>query len=577
MIIHRLSSFNVVGPSRRRANVLCQAISYDRILVAQSQRRFIISYLRGLLWSGVGASSADKNPIIDIIEQRRKPSIAGETSSDLATPRILLPKFSSMKPKHMAEAADYVKDQQLQDLQRTTELILSMEKPKATDGTIENETSLDNLIRSIDCIHQSYFALCQVGSLLWTLSCTEVKAKKDWHLSLADAQSICIVGSVPSPQTSRRDELATGGENSEAIALPWDLIHRAIFTALQSQQLEEPKQVNVYAANFLLRKYECATGILFLPTLSTKMDDDDPNSNEMDHTRKYSELLEILSDIEKSILEIGSPKVSLPTVSLFYNFIGVRSQMAKLLGYSSVMEQVFYCRHHVSAVADINMIKQLHLDVTGRLTPLLNSISERRQRPLDVETYLSGAGEGTSKPNLHNSKYSIQYWKDIKAMLKLEHHVTLEGALQFTFRLIKDVFGVSVAEHSKEALDGWNENVRLYDVYDELNQDEYLGSFYLDPFQRHGKMSQPATLPIFPRGEYDLQRPIVCMSLALELPPWDTSPAMVTWLDCETLLHEMGHVLQFMMYRTNAGCLLGPQNMPLDISELIPKVRLLLI
>jgi Peptidase family M3 len=575
-MIHYVSSFNVVGSSRRRAHVLCQASSHHRI--SSAQRRFIISNLRELFWGGVGTTSADGNPIIDIIEQRQKPSISQETASDLAAPRMYLPKFSSIKPKHMAGAAHYIKDQQVQDLQRTTELVLPMEIPKATDGSIVNESLLDNLIRSVDRIHQSHFALSQIGSLLWSLSCVDMKTKNDWHCSLIEAQSISIDESALSAQILRDHEIHGADGSSKVITLQWNQLHHAIFAALQSPQKGNSQQSNVFAAKILLRKYEYATGILFPPSVATTSGENGPCYSDDDRARKYSELSEMLSDVEKSILEIDSAKVSLPTVRLFYSYIGVRTQMAKLLGYSTAADQVFRCRHQVSAVADIDLIKQLHLDVKERLTPMLNSISERRKRPLDLETYLTGAGELTSQANLQNSKYSIQYWKDTKAMLKLEHHVTLKGALQFTFRLMKDLFGVSIAEHDKDDLDVWNENVRLYHVYDELYQHEYMGSFYLDPFQRREKMSQPATMPIFPGcGEYENQRPLVCMSLALELPPWDTSPAMMTWLDCETLLHEMGHVMQFMMSRSHTGCVLGPQSMPLDISEFLPKVRVLLI
>ena len=115
----------------------------------------------------------------------------------------------------------------------------------------------------------------------------------------------------------------------------------------------------------------------------------------------------------------------------------------------------------------------------------------------------------------------------------------------------------------------WHKDVQLYHVFDEHNDRQYLGSFYIDPFAREGKHPQSSTIPIFPRGPH--RRAVACMCLEIEAPAWDTDEPVLKWQDCEAVLHEFAHCLQFILSNQQRGCLLGPQAMALDISEFLPK------
>ena len=426
--------------------------------------------------------------------------------------------------------------------------------------------------------------------------------------------------------TSTTTAAATDAAMSTSAALQWKKLHVDLYNLTKSitEQIEESSlsivlseqdQSNLYASQYLIKNYINETG----DDVKQWVYDDDTSdtdatlegNNEQQHEnvttkKQYNELSEIMSSIRSNIIDIESTSVSLSSVKLLYSYMGIRTEQAKLLGYNNVADQIFghsipqsrqqYFKESTATTgiaADIDTVRQLHVDMTQRLLPILRQITDKSrlratQPKLALESYLASSKQNSSgqdsttrmKSQIQNaaiSKYSMQQYKsDVRSMIRLEHHVTLAGALEFSFGLIQDIFGISVIESNAENDfnvgddSKWDSSVRLFHCYDTLNQNNYIGSLYIDPFQRKGKMSRPATIPIVARS--NTQAPIVCISLTLEVPIWDTNPAMMTWNDCEALLHELGHALQFVMAQSNYGCVLGPQAMPLDISELLPKV-----
>jgi Peptidase family M3 len=93
-------------------------------------------------------------------------------------------------------------------------------------------------------------------------------------------------------------------------------------------------------------------------------------------------------------------------------------------------------------------------------------------------------------------------------MLQLHHHVTLDGALDLVFRLSQDLFGIAIVRvddtANGKARFFWNYDARFYHIYYHSDDDDdvddisttankeskqkYLGSFFVDLYQRPGKM-----------------------------------------------------------------------------------------
>jgi Peptidase family M3 len=280
---------------------------------------------------------------------------------------------------------------------------------------------------------------------------------------------------------------------------------------------------------------------------------------------EYPEIHNALAAMQNDILLTEATVASPRTLALVYNYVGLRTEQAKACNFPTIADEVFATR---AAAANVDDVRMLHDSVWEHLQPALEGILGKRKSKdeLELESFL-GSNSGHKQSN---KKIIPPERIDELTMLRLEQHVTLDGALLFLSKLSEDLLGVSFHE-DKHKLGAWDKDVRVFNTYDEKDGKVCLGTFFLDPYQRHGKLDRSVTLPMVHRNVK--QPPLVCMSLEIESPVWDTDPVRLTWEQCESLFHEYGHVLQFLLSKPTAGGILGPQKMPLDLSELVPKVR----
>lgn len=277
------------------------------------------------------------------------------------------------------------------------------------------------------------------------------------------------------------------------------------------------------------------------------------------HTRR-DDLRDALGQFSVELVS-ASPNLSNSTIGNMYQWLGIRTELAKLSGHKCVVDQVFPHR-----MASLQQIQELHLRVRDRVLPHVYDPQETPDSDLVDLLGMSGTPMGASSGRRADDPKRM----DEKTMLRLERHVTLDGALVFCFRLCGVLFGVEVVEESLSPGQLWDKDARLFHVHDRNNQ-SYIGSFYLDPFQRGGKFRRPVTVPVVPRGLN--QCPVLCMSLTIQSPTWDTDPAALSWEDAEALLHEFGHVIDFLLSPNAYGSIAGPvETLPFDRSELLPKV-----
>lgn len=247
-----------------------------------------------------------------------------------------------------------------------------------------------------------------------------------------------------------------------------------------------------------------------------------------------------------------------------YTFVGIRSRQAELSGYINFFEQQ---NHSIITAEEIQSMCQT---VTEHMKPLLPTTDTRQL----IDSFLSPKQQQSPSPEV----------QDRRAMIRLQEHVTLDGSLFYLSRLLQDIFGVSLVEDEEAKRFAWNADVRLFHVveYDPESSGEpkRLGSFFLDAYERTGKLERPATMPLFPRDNSTESPPVVVLSLSLEPPAWSDESAPMTWDDVESLFHELGHVLQLLLAQTKTtsiespglGTLLGPDRVQLGLSEFLPKV-----
>ncbi|GKY90524.1 hypothetical protein MPSEU_000026100 [Mayamaea pseudoterrestris] len=282
---------------------------------------------------------------------------------------------------------------------------------------------------------------------------------------------------------------------------------------------------------------------------------------------KEEALVRYQAALNQISFELQSPLASSPPKAVMrnmYQFLGLKTEIAKLHGFETVVEQVFSRR-----ATSIKQVKDLHDSVRDRILPLVYDPTKATtdaalNELLGMSAPPSGANLGPGRPL--NPKQ-----QDERDMIRLEKHITLDGVITFCTRLCSDLFGVDVIEQTSDLKGAlhWDDSVRLFHVHDS-NTQRCIGSFYLDPFERPGKLRRPVTTLVLPRGP--ATPPAVYMSLFMQPPTWDTDPAAMTWEDIEAFLHELGHVMDLLLSSNRFGSIAGPvETLPIDRSELLPK------
>jgi len=507
-----------------------------KILLHQSslhQKRPIFSYLSDVFRSG---NLSPTNPFLESIEPHQGTTDQkDEIISTTKDPDQLqaLPDFTFAQPHHVSAAAEQVHQLQKATMKKIQQLLQSSEFER-----LSAYEQLDQLIRLLNEAEEPGFTVLQLSSLLADMSSEENGDKSKWNAVAEDLDF----------SLRYEDTGISSGKLKELL----DSVVPNNNNNSSSSDDSGAKEIH-WAVSSMLRKHESESGErIFRPLI------DETETEKSTRLETYEHLSEALVAVSDSLLQTKLGNVRPQLLSDMYNFIGLKTEQAKMLGYSHFCEQVF--AHHRQATFE--EIQQLHKDIAARIVPqVIDDMGiKKSQEEQELETYLGVKDEARAETEFRHKM-------DRYLMLKMQEHVTLDGALKFVFRVSQDLFGLSFVQ-DKET-NAWNKDVLLYHVFDETANRQYMGSFYIDPFQREGKLPRSAAMPLFPRGKH--RQPVVNLCLQLEAPAWDDDSPRLRWQECETVFHEFGHVLQFMLSKPTRGTLLGPHAMAFDISEFLPK------
>lgn len=158
---------------------------------------------------------------------------------------------------------------------------------------------------------------------------------------------------------------------------------------------------------------------------------------------------------------------------------------------------------------------------------------------------------------LKNEKYSIS--DD-----DLRPYFELESVKQGVFGLAQRLYGITFKKNPN--IQVYNEEVDAYDVFDEKGK--FLAVYYCDFHPRDGKRGgawMNDFQPQYKEGRAD-HRPHIVNVMNFTRPT-DTKPALLTYDEVRTFLHEFGHALHGMLTRCQYAALSGT-NVPRDFVEL---------
>ena len=125
----------------------------------------------------------------------------------------------------------------------------------------------------------------------------------------------------------------------------------------------------------------------------------------------------------------------------------------------------------------------------------------------------------------------------------------MKQSLEAAFNVAKIVLGVNIRA-AAPAGPLWSDDVTYY-LAEDARTGEALGSFYLDPFTRDHKLSNPRLI-ILDHGKLTSENtrnlPSVIF-VANFTKPRDESPCMLSYGNVRTLFHEFGHTMQYLLTR----------------------------
>ncbi|KAL7557748.1 hypothetical protein ACA910_006222 [Epithemia clementina (nom. ined.)] len=503
----------------------------------------------------------------------------GEDQQEYSVNMGRIPHLSGIEPFHVKAASKHVLETYQQELETLKRKYSNGDA--AGNDNANKDGSANHFWNDWNRINEPIFALDRTISLLSQVC--ENSKKRPWELARSNfteqrrqvekphaALLYALVQQLSSSKSLQQQE-STPSSASAALETPY-----AIMTTTEKEW-----------AGHCLRLY---LEDVFAAHLENNNFNDDDDDDDDDRREKYQYLSNRLETTKMEFVnDCAKSKITNDTVGLMYNLIGLSCDKAKLLGYPDFCS---YIMQQHRRMANRDEVDQLFATVSEHCIAFLKKVDQivdvdEENKFTALEAYLKTSDGKPSKQKVRPK--SMAHVEDERNMMFLEHHVTLDGAMSLLSQLLKTAFGVEIIRDEKSHVPSWSNEVHLYHVFDSnsLNKkQQHLGSFFLDPFERNGKVTRPCVVSLSSRGcgrdhngsgedrgddgDNDGPIPIVAMLLQIEPPVWDSDPAKMTWLDMKHLFHEMGHVLQEMLAQSPHGVLLGPQYMPRDASEILP-------
>jgi peptidyl-dipeptidase Dcp len=227
-------------------------------------------------------------------------------------------------------------------------------------------------------------------------------------------------------------------------------------------------------------------------------------------------------------------------------FAELRLKMANLLGYKTYADYVLEERMAKSAVNVNNFLQKL-LDA---------SLPAARKDVKELQDYAKQKGLDGELQRWDWSFYTQQLMND-KFQINdelLKPYFELEKVKKGVFALANKLYGLNFKANTKVAV--YNADVTAYEVTDQNGK--FLAILYLDFFPRETK-SSGAWMTVF-REQYKMNgvdhRPLVQIVTNFTKPTAD-KPALLTFDEVNTFLHEFGHSLQGMLSDVTYSSLAG--------------------
>ena len=238
----------------------------------------------------------------------------------------------------------------------------------------------------------------------------------------------------------------------------------------------------------------------------------------------------------------------------------LRLEMAKLLGYKNYADYVLERRMAMNADGVYGLLNDLYAA----------SYKVAKEEKAEIEAYARKSGfEGDLMPwdwSYYSEKLKVEKFDLNDEMLK--PYFELSSVIDGVFGLATELFGVTFKENKEIPV--YNDEVTAYEVFDA--DGTFLSLFYTDFHPRPGKRGG-AWMNDF-KGQYMDNgvdsRPHVTIVMNFTRPT-SSKPALLTFSEVETFMHEFGHALHGMLAKSTYASLSGT-NVYRDFVELPSQI-----
>jgi peptidyl-dipeptidase Dcp len=271
---------------------------------------------------------------------------------------------------------------------------------------------------------------------------------------------------------------------------------------------------------------------------------------------KYSSLRDLRKELYLAYNTkcIGGEYDNLPVIK---DIVNTRLAIARLLGYESYADRVLRKRMAGNTANVYHLLEELW---TGFHASALQEYRE-------VQGFAIGKEESYIEVTPYDWSYYSDKLKDAKFGLndeKIRPYFELENVKKGVFGLATRLYGITFRKNPKIPV--YHPEVEAFEVYDK--EGAYLAVLYTDFFPREGKRSG-AWMTEF-QGQKMKNGKMVRPHISLVMNftrPTASKPALLTFDEVETFLHEFGHSLHGMFAATTYPSLSGT-NVYRDFVEL---------
>ncbi|MBX3021735.1 MAG: M3 family metallopeptidase [Bdellovibrionales bacterium] len=248
--------------------------------------------------------------------------------------------------------------------------------------------------------------------------------------------------------------------------------------------------------------------------------------------------------------------------ALIHEIVSLMHEKAALMGFKSYADYALETR-----------MAETPTRVTEFLNKILKAAKPAAQREIDEITKLSVEMGGPAKLESWDLWFYAERLKEKRYSFdqeQLRPYLQLENVLAGVFEHARRLFGLTFKETNEYPV--YHEDVKVYEVYKQNGEKEFIGLFYADFFPRASKNGGAWMTNFYEQGVFRGKRVRPHVSIVCNFTkPTAEKPSLLTFDEVSTLFHEFGHALHSLLSQVEYRSLAGT-NVYLDFVELPSQI-----